>query len=231
VTPNPANAIIGSTVQFTASIAGTGAFSSGVTWALAAPAGSNLSPGTLTVSGLYTTPYPAPASVTVTATSTQDATKSNTVTVTLSALATTAGPALTVDAGNQTHLISPLIYGMNFYTGSSDAAAAAAISLPVDRWGGNEATSYNYLYDSQGRGADWYFENYVNNSNPPNTPSGAPATNTFNTQVTLLPYRSSDGCRRITRHAASRWRSTARSRGLTHIGRTVATEYLLTVTR
>jgi hypothetical protein len=150
---------------------------------LAAPAGSGLSPGTLTSGGLYTTPFPAPATVTVTATSTQDATQSNTVTVTLSAPATTAGPALTVDAGNQTHPISPLIYGMNFYTGTSDAAAAAAISLPVDRWGGNETTSYNYLFDSQGRGDDWYFENYVNNSNPPNTAGGAPATSTFNTQV------------------------------------------------
>lgn len=183
VTPNPATATIGATLQFSVTVAGTGAFNSGVTWALAAPAGSGLSPGTLTSGGLYTTPFPAPATVTVTATSTQDATQSNTVTVTLSAPATTAGPALTVDAGNQTHPISPLIYGMNFYTGTSDAAAAAAISLPVDRWGGNETTSYNYLFDSQGRGDDWYFENYVNNSNPPNTAGGAPATSTFNTQV------------------------------------------------
>jgi hypothetical protein len=183
VTPNPATATIGATQQFSATVVGTGAFSSGVTWALAVPSGSSLSPGTLTATGLYTTPYPAPATVTVTATSSQDATKSGTVTVILSAPVTTAGPALTVDAGNQTHPISPLIYGMNFYTGTSDLAAAAAISLPVDRWGGNETTSYNYLYDSQGKGSDWYFENSVLNSNPPNTPSGAPATNTFNTQV------------------------------------------------
>ena len=181
VTPNPATATIGTTVQFAAAIAG--AASSAVTWSLAAPASSTLSPGTISASGLYTTPYPAPATVTVTATSTKNTTQSGSVTVTLTAPAAAAGPALTVDAGNQTHAISPYIYGMNFYSGASDAVAAADISLPIDRWGGNEATSYNYLYDTQGKGSDWYFENFILNSNPLSTPSGAPATSAFNTQV------------------------------------------------
>ena len=43
---------------------------SGVTWSLTCSSCGSLSPGTLSATGLYTTPYPAPASVTITATST-----------------------------------------------------------------------------------------------------------------------------------------------------------------
>jgi hypothetical protein len=182
VTPNPATATIGSQVQFAAQI--NGVASTAVTWAVAAPSGSSLSPGTISSTGLFTTPYPAPASVTVTATSTQGATSGMTgsATVTLSAPATAAGPALTVNVGSKTHPISPNIYGMNGYPGGQ-ASAAASISQPVDRWGGNEATSYNYLYDLDAKGSDWYFENYIDNSNTPGTPAGAPNVSGFNTQV------------------------------------------------
>jgi hypothetical protein len=183
VTPNPATALIGDQVQFAAAINGTA--SSAVTWTVAAPAGSSLSPGAITTGGLYTTPYPAPATVTVTATSNSGATTgmSASATVTISQPAAAAGPALSVDASatGQTHAISPYIYGMN--GGVSNMTEAAAFSLPIDRWGGNEATSYNYLYDVDAKGSDWYFENYIDNSNPINTPNGAPNTSTFNTQV------------------------------------------------
>ena len=112
VAPNPAPAVIGTQVQFSVAVTGTGSYSSAVTWSVLATQGSALSPGTINTSGLYTTPYPAPTSVTVAATSTQDTTKSGSATVNLSAPAIAAGPSLTVDAGNQTHTISPYIYGM-----------------------------------------------------------------------------------------------------------------------
>ena len=184
VSPNPTTVTIGGTVGFTATVNGT--LSSAVTWTVAAPSGSSLSPGTITSSGLYTTPYPAPPTVTVTATSTANPTLSGSATVTITPPAAASGPALSVDAGTQTRPISPLIYGMNFYNGASGtptAAAAEAIGLPVDRYGGNEATSYNYLFDVDAKASDWYFENYIDNSNPINTPSGAPNTSGFNTQV------------------------------------------------
>jgi hypothetical protein len=174
VTPNPATATIGAQVQFTATVAGTGSFNNGVTWSLAAPTGSSLSPGTLTASGLYTTPYPAPPTVTVTATSTQDTSKSGSVTVTTSAPVAAAGPALSVDAGNQTHPISPYIYGMNFYTLNPSAAKAA--NLPVDRWGGDGTSLYNYQLDVSNAGSDWYFQNGV-------SATGEEATSGFNAQV------------------------------------------------
>lgn len=157
VTPNPATATIGRTMQFAAMVAGTGSFSSAVTWSVVAPAGSSLSAGTIDANGFYTTPYPAPATVTVTATSAQDTSKSGSVTVTLQAPAAAAGPALTVDAGDQTHAISPFIYGMNAYV--LDTATATDVNVAVVRWGGDGTSRYNYLLNATSSASDWYFEN------------------------------------------------------------------------
>ncbi len=157
VAPNPAPAVIGTQVQFSVAVTGTGSYSSAVTWSVLATQGSALSPGTINTSGLYTTPYPAPTSVTVAATSTQDTTKSGSATVNLSAPAIAAGPSLTVDAGNQTHTISPYIYGMNAYL--LDAATAIKSNITVDRWGGDSTSRYNYMLDVTNAAADWYFEN------------------------------------------------------------------------
>ena len=136
VTPNAAT--LGTQVQFTATVTGTGNFSNAVTWSVAAPGGSTQSPGTLSSTGLYTTPYPAPPTVNVTATtSTQDTTKSGSVVVTLSAPALATGPGLTVDVGSPTHAINPYIYGMNAYDLSPTTASTANIT--VARWGGDGA--------------------------------------------------------------------------------------------
>jgi hypothetical protein len=155
VTPNPSTVTIGSTQQFTATVNGTGATNT-VTWKLspASPTG-----GTLTSTGLYTTPYPAPASVTITATSTQDTAMSGSVTVTLAAPATAAGPALTVDAGTQTHAISPHIYGMNGYL--LDPTTAANANITVARWGGDDTSRYNYQTNVVNSADDYYFENFT----------------------------------------------------------------------
>ena len=178
VTPNPATATIGGTQQFAATVAGSGSYSSAVTWSVQAPFGSSLSPGTITSSGLYITPYPAPATVTVTATSTQDTTMSGSVTVALAPPATAAGPALAVDAGNQTHAISPYIYGMNAYTLSPTAAKAA--NLPIDRWGGDATTRYNYKLDVISSASDYYFENQTGNiGDEANPVSGVSAFDAF----------------------------------------------------
>lgn len=163
VSPNPATVTIGSTQQFTATVNGTGLSGNTVMWSLTAPSGSNSSLGTITSTGLYTTPYPAPATVSVTATSTQDTTKSTTVTLTLSAPATTAGPSLSVDAGNQTHPISPDIYGMNAYL--LDSTTAANANITVARWGGDDTSRYNYKTNVVNSANDYYFENFTGSSN------------------------------------------------------------------
>ncbi len=170
--------ILGMSQQFTATVTGTGAFSNGVTWTVAPPAGSLLSAGTITASGLYQTPYPAPPTVTVTATSTEDATKSGNAVITLSPPAAAAGPALTVDAGNQTRAISPLIYGMNNYLLDTNTVTTGNIS--VARWGGDDTSRYNYQNNMSNSASDYYFLN--------GTGSGGmwgDATNSFDGFVTI----------------------------------------------
>jgi hypothetical protein len=99
--------------------------------------------------------------------------------VTITAPVAAAGPALSVDAGTQTRPISPLIYGMNFGVVGTQAPAAAAISLPVDRWGGDATSLYNYKLDVTNAGSDWYFENGVSGTESPVTQD----TSAYNTQV------------------------------------------------
>jgi hypothetical protein len=63
VTPNAA--IIGTQVQFNAAL--PAGVTANVTWSVATPSGSGLSAGTISTTGLYSTPYPAPSTVIVTA--------------------------------------------------------------------------------------------------------------------------------------------------------------------
>jgi hypothetical protein len=162
VTPSPATVTIGSTQQFSATVNGTGLSGNGVTWSLAAPSGSTDSPGTITSTGLYTSPYPASSTVTVTATSTQGPSISGSVTVTLTAPATVTGPLLSVDAGNQTHAISPYIYGMNAYL--LDTTTASNANITVTRWGGDDTSRYNYQTNVVNSADDYYFENFTGSS-------------------------------------------------------------------
>lgn len=157
VSPNPAIVTIGTTQQFSAVVAGNAVTDSTVTWAMTGPSGSSLSPGTISSSGLYTSPYPAPATITVTATSKQDSTVSGSVTVTLSAPAVASGPSLTVDVSAQTHKINPMVYGMNGW--GMAASTKDAAKLPVNRWGGNATSRFNYKLNVSSSASDWYFEN------------------------------------------------------------------------
>ena len=76
----------------------------------------------------------------------------------------------------QTHSINPYIYGMNFYTLSP--AAAKAVNLSVNRWGGDATSRYNYLLDVTSSASDWYFENQIG------MPGGTQANSSFNAMVT-----------------------------------------------
>jgi len=171
VAPNPETATIGTQVQFTATVAGTGSFASTVTWSVTGPSSWTGSVGSISSSGLYETPYPAPPTVTVMATSTQDTTKSGSATVTLQPPATAAGPALSVDVGNQTHPISPYIYGMDAF-GFTQAVDGPA-NVTILRWGGDNTSRYNYQNGYTNSASDWYFENQSN-------VDGMPPTQEFN---------------------------------------------------
>ena len=71
------------------------------------------------------------------------------------AAAAPAGPALAVNVTAGRHPISPDIYGMNF----PDEALAEELHLPVDRWGGNSTSRYNWHSKTTNRANDYYFEN------------------------------------------------------------------------
>ncbi len=77
---------------------------------------------------------------------------------------TTNNPALTVDVGADRHPISTDIYGMNNY--AIDAALAKELRIPVNRWGGDSTTRYNWLVDSANAGDDWFFTGGSGNPKP-----------------------------------------------------------------
>jgi hypothetical protein len=66
------------------------------------------------------------------------------------------GPRLSVDVAAHRHRISAGIYGVNF----AGRAFARRTRLPVDRWGGNAAETYNWKIRGSNHGNDWYFENF-----------------------------------------------------------------------
>ena len=59
-----------------------------------------------------------------------------------------------VDASANRRAISPYIYGLAF-TGTS---VLQDLNYPLQRWGGNYTSRYNWQQDADNRAADWYFE-------------------------------------------------------------------------
>ena len=168
VSPSSPTVTIGQSQQFTAAV--TGLSPATVTWSVAVASGT-ASPGTISSTGLYQTPYPAPASVTITATSTADTSVKGTATVTLAAPVTATGPALSVDAGNITRPISQLIYGANAYL--LDPTTVQNANIPLARWGGDDTSRYNYQTNVVNSANDYFFENFTgSNSMLPNGTNG-----------------------------------------------------------
>jgi len=176
VTPVNASVEVGGTLQFTAVVSGDGNVDPTVNWAVDHAPGGSAASGTISPTGLYVTPFPAPKTVIVTATSKADATKSASVTVTLTPPPPGQGPDLTVDAAASRRAINPLIYGMNQYSAAFDTVASA-VRLPVERWGGDATTRYNWQLDVYNSASDWYF------STDPNSNTGYPDSSEFNSTV------------------------------------------------
>lgn len=78
--------------------------------------------------------------------------------------------AVYINADEAGYTIDPNIYGINF----APPEIAAELQLPVNRWGGNATTRYNWQNDTANRGADWYFQNQPHeNENPEQLPVGS----------------------------------------------------------
>jgi len=76
----------------------------------------------------------------------------------------TADVTITIDPA-KTKLISPYIYGINFYNGVSGAPPM----LTFDRAGGNRWTAYNWETNASNAGSDYFYQNdsYLSSSNVP----------------------------------------------------------------
>ena len=72
--------------------------------------------------------------------------------------------SLSVDVKADRHSISPDIYGMNDY--ALDPTIAKELRIPVERWGANHTSRYNWLVDSSNSGDDFFFVGGGDNKNP-----------------------------------------------------------------
>jgi hypothetical protein len=96
VGPSSPSVQTSATQQFTATVTGTGAYSSTVTWAVNGTTGGTPAVGTISAAGLYTAPaaVPSPSTLTISATSTEDTTMSGQAQVTVTAPISTT-PSIT----------------------------------------------------------------------------------------------------------------------------------------
>src|SRR5947209_3757153 len=65
-------------------------------------------------------------------------------------------PAVTVsiDANANRHPIDPRVYGVAY----GDATTLPDLNVPLNRYGGNNTSRYNWQINGDNRGSDWYFE-------------------------------------------------------------------------
>jgi hypothetical protein len=65
-----------------------------------------------------------------------------------------------VDAARDRRPISPLIYGVAF----ASSAQLVDLRAPLNRWGGNTTSRYNWQLNADNRGSDWYFQSIASGS-------------------------------------------------------------------
>ncbi|MGO9231837.1 MAG: glycoside hydrolase family 44 protein, partial [Bryobacteraceae bacterium] len=73
------------------------------------------------------------------------------------ASATNPATTVSVNAGANRHPINPNIYGVA-WLGTSDLAD---LNSPINRYGGNNTSDYNWQQDAWNLDDDWYFESYL----------------------------------------------------------------------
>src|SRR6185503_9175791 len=71
------------------------------------------------------------------------------------AAASAVDVTVTIDPYGNRRPIDPLIYGVNF----GDPARMSVVPYPLNRWGGNSETRYNWKVDVHNTASDWFFMN------------------------------------------------------------------------
>jgi PKD repeat protein len=67
---------------------------------------------------------------------------------------------VSVDANANRHAISPLIYGVAYGTSTT----LADLNSPLNRYGGNNSSRYNWQLNADNKDFDWYFESIADTS-------------------------------------------------------------------
>jgi hypothetical protein len=76
-----------------------------------------------------------------------------------------------IDTSAERRVVNPDIYGINF---NDMHPNDSSLAFPVQRWGGNNTTRYNWELDVANRASDWYFINYpYENDRPEQLPHGS----------------------------------------------------------
>src|SRR6185295_15393219 len=75
-----------------------------------------------------------------------------------SAYANNAAVTVNVDANAGKHPISPYIYGVAPPGNGITAATLLDLNAPIDRYGGNTSSSYNWQLNASNHANDWYYE-------------------------------------------------------------------------
>src|SRR5207247_9806879 len=70
------------------------------------------------------------------------------------ALAQNPAASVTVDAGTGRHSIDPRVYGIAYGT----TQQLTDLNVPLNRYGGNNTSRYNWQLNADNRGQDWYLE-------------------------------------------------------------------------
>ncbi|MBS0194844.1 MAG: cellulase [Proteobacteria bacterium] len=77
------------------------------------------------------------------------------------AQAANAPVTVAVDATANRHPISPFIYGVAF---APSSATLKDLNAPINRYGGNTSSSYNWQTNASNHAADWYFESILDDT-------------------------------------------------------------------
>lgn len=70
---------------------------------------------------------------------------------------------IAIDAAANHRPINPLIYGVAFASSNQ----LDELNAPLNRWGGNSTTRYNWLLNADNKGNDWYFQSLPQSSATP----------------------------------------------------------------
>ena len=82
--------------------------------------------------------------------------------------------SINVDANANRRAIDPRIYGLAF----ASSAQLSDLNVPLNRWGGNSTTRYNWQQNADNRAFDWYFESIAYSSATAGTEADAFIGNT-----------------------------------------------------